>query len=221
MDIITIITNLGLPAIIIGSIFGAIIDLIIAYLKKHTPYLKRIWVWIINKPYKLRVFGFKTYDLTTINLETIKKQIYDEYDYVKLISEKKNSLIILIDDMQAPYEILISNDDNETQIKITLIGNVKLKYRFSEENEKIFNTLNELFEIIEIIINKKHNYSLYSLEADFKNNFKKKPFTTEHLKEKCENTKVNLDRNSKFIKINSKSKDNLSRCLKKNIHKII
>lgn len=133
--------------------------------------------------------------------------------------------------MQAPYEILIINDEGEYDVNnklrtenivdIALIGSIEFRYRESDDNDYYFNTLNKLFDIIERIINEKPTYSFFTLQADLKNNFKEIPFITEHDKEECEDTKIDIDKSTKFIKINSKTKDNLYKCLKKNIYKIL
>ena len=135
--------------------------------------------------------------------------------------------------MQAPYEILITNTEGEINLEeefmnyienivdITLIGSVEFRYRESDNNDKYFNVLNKLFDIVEQSINKKPSYSFFTLQADLKNNFKKIAFISGYNKDECEDTTLNLDKSAKFIKINSKTKDNLYKCLKKNIYKVL
>ena len=179
--------------------------------------------------------GVKKYNVKKIDINNIKKSIFKEFNHFNVISQKSNSLVILIEDMQAPYEILITTDEREvdideygfepknihTVVDIALMGSIEFRYRESDDNDKYFNVLNKLFDIIEQTINEKPTYSFFTLQADLKYNFKVKPFITEHDKDECEDTKLDIDKSSKFIKINSRTKDNLHKCLKKNVYKVL
>ena len=209
-----------LISLIIGSpLFGILIDISYAQLKNKTPYIKRVYAWVINKKYKVQLRGIKKYSIDSIDINSIKRLIFEEFDQIKIISQKTNSLVVLIENMQAPYEILLMNNEGEDGInnelktenivEIALMGSIEFRYREYDDNDNYFNTLNKLFDIIEHTINEKSNYSFFTLQADLENNFKEKPFITEHDKEECEDTKIDIDKSAKFIKINSKTKDNL------------
>lgn len=169
--------------------------------------------------------------MNQFDINSIKELLFKEFGQIKIISQKTNSLVVLIENMQAPYEILIINDEGEYDVgsvlktenivDIALMGSIEFRYRESDDNDYYFNTLNKLFDIIEHTINEKPNYSFFTLQADLENNFEKIPFITEHDKDECEDTKIDIDKSAKFIKINSKTKDNLYKCLKKNIYKIL
>lgn len=221
-----------LISLLIGSpLFGILIDISYAQLKNKTPYIKRIYAWVTNKKYKVQLRGIKKYSIESIDINSIKELLFKEFNQINIISQKTNLLVVLIENMQAPYEILIINDEGEYDVNnklrtenivdIALIGSIEFRYRESDDNDYYFNTLNKLFDIIERIINEKPTYSFFTLQADLKNNFKEIPFITEHDKEECEDTKIDIDKSTKFIKINSKTKDNLYKCLKKNIYKIL
>lgn len=221
-----------LISLLIGSpLFGILIDISYAQLKNKTPYIKRIYAWVTNKKYKVQLRGIKKYSIESIDINSIKELLFKEFNQINIISQKTNSLVVLIENMQAPYEILIINDEGEYDVNnklrtenivdIALIGSIEFRYRESDDNDYYFNTLNKLFDIIERTINEKPTYSFFTLQADLKNNFKEIPFITEHDKEECEDTKIDIDKSTKFIKINSKTKDNLYKCLKKNIYKIL
>ena len=221
-----------LISLLIGSpLFGILIDISYAQLKNKTPYIKRIYAWVTNKKYKVQLRGIKKYSIESIDINSIKELLFKEFNQINIISQKTNSLVVLIENMQAPYEILIINDEGEYDVNnklrtenivdITLIGSIEFRYRESDDNDYYFNTINKLFDIIERTINEKPTYSFFTLQADLKNNFKEIPFITEHDKEECEDTKIDIDKSTKFIKINSKTKDNLYKCLKKNIYKIL
>ncbi len=221
-----------LISLLIGSpLFGILIDISYAQLKNKTPYIKRIYAWVTNKKYKVQLRGIKKYSIESIDINSIKELLFKEFNQINIISQKTNSLVVLIENMQAPYEILIINDEGEYDVNnklrtenivdIALIGSIEFRYRESDDNDYYFNTLNKLFDIIECTINEKPTYSFFTLQADLKNNFKEIPFITEHDKEECEDTKIDIDKSTKFIKINSKTKDNLYKCLKKNIYKIL
>ena len=208
--------------------FVIILDFAIAYFKNNTPYIKRLYSWIRNTPYKVQMMGVKKYRINNIPIRNIEDRLFKEYSKVKIISRKENALVVLIENMQAPYEILITTDEGELEnskynnvVQIDLVGSVEFKYRGSDENERFLNVLNNIFEIIEHSINEKPIYSFFTLQADLKNDFKRVPFITEHDKDKCEDTKLDIDKSSKYIKINSKTKDNLYKCLKKNIYKVL
>lgn len=221
-----------LISLLIGSpLFGILIDISYAQLKNKTPYIKRIYAWVTNKKYKVQLRGIKKYSIESIDINSIKELLFKEFNQINIISQKTNSLVVLIENMQAPYEILIINDEGEYDVNnklrtenivdIALIGSIEFRYRESDDNDYYFNTLNKLFDIIECTINEKPTYSFFTLQADLKNNFKEISFITEHDKEECEDTKIDIDKSTKFIKINSKTKDNLYKCLKKNIYKIL
>ena len=225
---------LNIISIIIGSpLFGILLDISYAHLKNKTPFIRRIIAWITNKKYNVQLKGTKKYNINLIDISKIKNLLFEEFNQIKIISQKTNSLIVLIENMQAPYEILITNTEGEINLEeefmnyienivdITLIGSVEFRYRESDNNDKYFNVLNKLFDIVEQSINKKPSYSFFTLQADLKNNFKKRAFISEYNKDKCEDTTLNLDKSAKFIKINSRTKDNLYKCLKKNIYKVL
>lgn len=225
---------LNIISIIIGSpLFGILLDISYAHLKNKTPFIKRINAWITNKKYNVQLKGTKKYNINLIDILKIKNLLFEEFNQIKIISQKTNSLIVLIENMQAPYEILITNTEGEINLEeefmnyienivdITLIGSVEFRYRESDNNDKYFNVLNKLFDIVEQSINKKPSYSFFTLQADLKNNFKKIAFISGYNKDECEDTTLNLDKSAKFIKINSKTKDNLYKCLKKNIYKVL
>lgn len=222
-------------SILIGSpLFGILLDISYAHLKNKTPYIKRILAWITNKKYKVQLRCIKKYSTKSIDINTIKKLLFEEFDQINIVSQKTNSLVVLIENMQAPYEILITTNegemDNEYEyleehieniVDIALMGSIEFRYRESDDNDIYFNILNKLFDIIEHTIDKKPSYSFFTLQADLENNFKKRPFITEHDKDECEDTNLDIDKSAKFIKINSKTKDNLYKCLKKNIYKVL
>lgn len=223
MNIINIIVGiLGVLASIL-----TIMDVIYSILKKKTPYFKRLFAWVTNKKYKIQLMGIKKYSNFELDMGEIKNELFNKYSKVNVMSEKENSLIILIENMQAPYEILIYNDEGEENVKtnlivrIVLIGSVEFRYRESDDYNKFFIVLDNLFDIIEHIMNQKPNYSFFTLQADIKNEFRGKPFISENIRDECEDTKLNIDKTVNYIKINSKSKDNLYKCLKKNIHKVL
>lgn len=215
--------------------FALALDYGLAYLLNSTPYLKRLYSYIKNIPYKVQIMGVKKYNVSEIDIKDVEKALFKEYSPIKIISRKTNSLVILIENMQAPYEILITTDEGEFEtspeeysteniqsiVDIVLMGSIEFRYRGSDDNDKYFNVLNKLFDIIEHTINEKPIYSFFTLQADLKNEFQKRPFITEHDKDECEDTKLDIDKSLKFIKINSKTKDNLYKCLKKNIHKVL
>ncbi len=215
--------------------FALALDYGLAYIFNRTPYLKRIGSWLRNISYKVQIMGVKKYNVEEISINNIKELIFNEFNYYNVVSQKSNFLVILIEDMQAPYEILITTNEGESDIQergfesknictvvdIALMGSIEFRYRESDNNDKYFNVLNKLFDIIEQTINEKPTYSFFTLQADLKNNFKVKPFITEHDKEECEDTKLDIDKSSKFIKINSRNKDNLHKCLKKNVYKVL
>lgn len=223
MDLISILIYLGIPS----AIFGIILQAVYSRLKNKTSYIQRVWAWVMNKSYKIRLIGVKKYDVEKIDINHINKKLFKRFNHVSIESKKKNSIIFLIDDMQAPYKMLVTNEEGETIeniktiIQIDLIGNVEFRYRESDENDKFFYVLGELFDLVEDIINEKPVYSLFKLQADFKNEFKKRPFMTNVNKDDCENTKLYYDKSSNYMEINSRTKDNLYKCLKKNIHKIL
>lgn len=222
-------------SILIGSpLFGILLDISYAHLKNKTPYIKRILAWITNKKYKVQLRGIKKYSTKSIDINTIKKLLFEEFGQINIVSQKTNSLVVLIENMQAPYEIFITTNEGEIDIEdeyqeehienivdIALMGSIEFRYRESDNNDIYFNILNKLFDIIEHTIDKKPAYSFFTLQADLENNFKKRPFITEHDKDECEDTNLDIDKSAKFIKINSKTKDNLYKCLKKNIYKVL
>lgn len=223
MDLLSIIGLIG------SSILGIIIDISYAYLKNKTPYIKRFYSWIINKKYKIQLMAIKRYNFNYINnMDDLKKSLNDKYSHIKIVSEKENDLIVLIDNMQASYEITITTNEGEDNIdklevnvKITLIGSVEFRYRESDENDKFFNELNNLFNVIEHIFNEKPIYSFFTLQADIKNNFEKQAFISNYAKEDCEDTIIDFDKTTGYIKVNSTSKYHLHNCLKKTIHKVL
>lgn len=213
---------------IIGLIMGSpIIGILFDLMKNRTSYIKRGVAWLTNKQYKIQLLGMKKYSFQELKVSKIKNELFNKYSKINIISEKQNSIIVLIENMQAPYEILISNDeceddeDTNMNIKIVLIGSVEFRYRESNDYNKFFIVLDNLFDMIEQIMNQKPVYSFFTLQADIKNDFQGKPFISENIQDECEDTKLNIDRSSSYIKINSKSKDNLYYCLKKNIYKVI
>lgn len=220
---------INLIYLIIGSPFGGIIiDILYAYFRNKTPYIKRLIAWITNKKYKVQMMGIKKYSVESFNLKVIIDLLYDEFTQIKIVSKKSNYLLVLIENMQAPYEIFFTTDEGELEIEkfnmvveIQLIGSIDFRYRESDDNDKYIIVLNKLFDIIEMSLDKKSFYSLFTLQADLKNNFKEKPFITEQNKSDCEDTKIDIDKSIKFIKINSKTKDNLYKCLKKNVYTVL
>ena len=223
MDLISILIYLGIPS----TIIGIILEGGYSRLKNKTSYIQRFWAWFMNKSYKIRLTGVKKYDVEKIDIKLINQRLFHRFNHVSIVSKKKNVIIFLIDDMQAPYKILITNEEGEsiedmkTIIQIDLIGNVKFKYRESDDNDKFFYVLDELFDLIENIINEKPVFSLFTLQADFKNEYKKRPFMANLNKGECENTKLYFDKSLNYMEIKSRTKDNLYKCLKKNIHKIL
>ena len=161
--------------------------------------------------------GVKKYSVNQISIKDFKEELFNNhYSHLKIISEKNNSIMVLIDAMQAPYEILITLDEDESIIvSIALMGSINFRFRDEDSNIKYIHVLNSFFEIIEEIINQKAFYSFFTLQADVKNEFNKRPFITEIVKDECEDTILDIDRSTNYIKINSKNKDNLYYCLKK------
>ena len=94
--------------------------------------------------------GTKKYNINLIDISKIKNLLFEEFNQIKIISQKTNSLIVLIENMQAPYEILITNTEGEINLEeefmnyienivdITLIGSVEFRYRESDNNDKYF-----------------------------------------------------------------------------------
>ena len=203
--------------------FAVLLDWGFAYFKHRTPYIKRIYAWFKNSSYKVQMRGVKKYSINQINIKDFKRELFNNrYSHLKIISEKNNSIMVLIDAMQAPYEILITLDDNECIIvNVALMGSINFRFRDENSNIKYINVLNSFFDIIEQIINQKEIYSFFTFQADVKNEFNKRPFITEIVKDECEDTVLDIDRSTNYIKINSKHKDNLYYCLKKNIYKVL
>ena len=141
-----------LISLIIGSpLFGILIDISYAQLKNKTPYIKRVYAWVINKKYKVQLRGIKKYSIDSIDINSIKRLIFEEFDQIKIISQKTNSLVVLIENMQAPYEILLMNNEGEDGInnelktenivEIALMGSIEFRYREYDDNDNYFNTL--------------------------------------------------------------------------------
>ena len=125
-----------------------------------------------NKKYKVQLRDIKKYSIDSIDINSIKRLIFEEFDQIKIISQKTNSLVVLIENMQAPYEILLMNNEGEDGInnelktenivEIALMGSIEFRYREYDDNDNYFNTLNKLFDIIEHTINEKSNYSFFN-----------------------------------------------------------
>lgn len=222
----------------IGLISGAItiilfLQTFLSFFLKKTPWVKRIYFWIINKKYKVQLMGVKKYKSFDPDMEKIKKEILKKYIPIREISIGENYFTVLIENMQAPYKIVISpeidpNTENEfietiieTVVNITLEGSINFGYKTTDENDKFLNVMDDLFDIIECIENEKPNYSLFSIKADGKNEFEKQPFIDEYSIEECEDTKIEIDKSLNQLKINSDSIKNIYKCLKKNISKIL
>ncbi|MBZ9570554.1 hypothetical protein KQY27_03215 [Methanobrevibacter sp. TMH8] len=228
MDILSIIiVFIGIISSIISILTG--IPQIIYSFITNIPKIKKFIAWARNEEYKVQLTGRKKYHLFEPNMKQLKTEIRKKYNGIGRDSTKgDNWLVVLIQDMQAPFKITILDEQDmddfhavptECMVTITLQGSVNFKYRDSFENKKFINIMNDLFKIIEKMENKVPIIESYLIKATFDDGFKREPFISSVKIDKCEDTKVEIKK--KIISINSQSSNNLYKCLKKNIFKII
>ena len=215
------ITTLG----IFGSIVGIIsfIFLIYDYLHNWT-YLKKKLFKIFNKTYNVEIMSVKKYKLFHYDLKLIKHEIHKKYTNTEIIIPKKNSIEVLIKNMQTPYKIsfLPDYDHSEELLKVKIIsrGAIKFHYKENNKNNKNLITIDELFTLIEEQYQIIPQYKWFSLNAHT-TELNDKPLKNNFEIINCEDTKIEIDKTNKYLKINSKSINNIVDCLNSNIEKII
>lgn len=218
MDLLTIIGLIGS----LSGIFGVLPA--VAYFTEKLPSIKKILYKIFNKTYFAKINASKEYTLEKYNLKPIKMKIHEKYDINKINLPKKNSMIISIKNMQSPYKILFLRDLNDStnimKVNINLEGEVKFTYRNSDNNKEYLNIVDELFTIIEEEFKVTPEFKWYSLNIHTEK-LKNKPFKDSFEIINCKDTKIEIDKTTKFMKINSDSINNLIYCLNSNIKKII
>ena len=217
MDLTTIIT--------IISIIVTIIAILIEIIKKiRLSHVKKIWFEIFNRQYYVKIKGVKEYDLFSHDLKLIKRIILEKYPKTEIRTPKKNSMIVTIKEMQAPYKISFMPNYKSTgetlKIKITLEGTIKFSYRNTKSNKKNLNILDNLFTIIEEQHQIVPKFKWFSLEA-YANELNDKPFKNDFKRISCEDTNIEIDKTNNFMKINSESINNIIDCLNSNIESII
>lgn len=210
---------------IIGSIAGIItVPTAISFYTNKFPFIKKIWFKILQKQYNVKIKGVKEYNLFSYDLKLIKSAILYKYPQTEITTPKKNSMTVLIKDMQAPYKISFLQDYNSSEdllkVKIVLNGTIKFSYRNSNKNNKNLNMIDGIFTIIEEQNQRMPKYKWFSLEA-YTSKLENKPFKESFEIITCEDTKIEIDKKNKYMKINSDSIFNIINCLNSNIIKII
>lgn len=211
---------------VISLIFAAIsLPASIDYYPRKFPIIKKTWHIIINDAYNTKIKGIKKYKAFNYDLKSLKIKLHNRYDIHEIKTPKKNAIIVSIKNMQTPFKILfLPNYDNEgklqeIKVKITLEGIVKFNYR-TNNNLKYLNTIDEIFTIIEEENEWIPTFKLFSLDA-YTTEIKNKPFKNDVELMKCEDTKIEIDKSNKYMRINSNSINNIINCLDSNIKKII
>lgn len=211
---------------VISLIFAAIsLPASIDYYPRKFPIIKKVWHLIINDTYSAKIKGIKKYNAFNYDLKSLKMKIHKRYQVNEIKTPKKNNIIVSIKNMQATYKIsFLPNYDNERklqeiEVKITLEGIVKFNYR-ANNNLKYLNTIDEMFTIIEEENEWIPIFKWFSLDA-YTTELKNKPFKNDVELMKCEDTKIEIDKSNKYMRINSNSINNLITCLDSNIKKII
>ena len=212
----------GMKLTIVGVIISAIgIPSAIAWYTNYLPQIKIIVYILLHKTFKIRIKGIKEYRLECYDIKDIENQIRKKFRKVNKISGGNNYIIVLIEDMSAPYKILILDEsydvENKYNIRISLEGAIDISYYMSEDNFKYLDVLDKLFELIEERYSLRSCYKLFTLEAIVNEKFLSKDIKLNE----CEDTNVEIDSNNKFLRINSNSINNIYKCLKKNIKYII
>ena len=209
------------------AIVSAIITIIsapslIAYYTNRFPSIRKILYVLFNKSFNVKIKGVKEYYPFNYDLKLIKKSIHRKYPVKEINIPKKNSMIILMKNMQAPYKILFMSEYKQSKklikVKITLEGEVKFSYRLNEN--KYINVVDELFSLIEEEYLCKNTFKWFSLEA-YTKKLKEKPLKNTFETINCENLSIEIDKINKYMKINSNSINNILKCLDSNIKKII
>lgn len=196
----------------------------IDYYPRKFPIIKKVWYIITNNQYNVKITGAKEYAPFEFDLKTIKNVIHEKYPVYKINLSKKNSMNVYLKNMPAPYKILFTSSYNGTnklnliKVAISLEGDVKCSYR--DKNNKLLNIESELFTIIEETYEITPSFKWFSLVA-YTEEVTEKPFKNEIKLVKCEDTKVQIDKTSKYMKINSNSINNIITCLNRNITQII
>lgn len=217
--------NMDLIATI--GIIGAIITILsipslIAWYTDRFPFIRKILFLLFNKPFNVKIKGVKEYPSFNYDLKLIKRKIYEKYQINKINIPKKNSMIILMKNMQAPYKILFlpnsHKSEETTKVIITLEGEVKFSYN-SNQN-KYLNIVDELFTLIEEEYVTKTTFKWFSLEA-YTRKLEDKPLQNFFETINCEDTTIEMDKVNKYMKINSDSINNITNCLNSKIEKII
>ena len=220
MDLITtILTIIGIGSGII-TLFSA--PNILAYYTEKVPFIKKLLYKIFNKSLNVKIKGVKKYSSLDYNLKLIERKIYEKYSINKIEIQKKNSMIILMKHMQAPYKILFLSDFSQseelTKVIITLEG--ETKFSFNSNKYKYLNIVDELFILIEEEYIHQTTFNWFSLEV-YSKDLEDKPLKNSFETIDCEDTTIEIDKTNKYIKINSDSINNIINCLNSNIEKII
>lgn len=207
--IATIITILSAPTLI-------------AWYTDKLPSIRKLLYIFFNKSFNVKIKGVKKYDSFDYDLNIIKKKIHGKYSLNKINIPKKNSMSILMKNMQAPYKILFLSDFNQSKelitVVITLEGEVKFSY--NKNQNKYLNLVDELFTLIEEEFDCKISFKWFSLEA-YTRKLEDKPFKNDFETLDCEDTSIEIDKTKNYMKINSDSINNILTCLNSNIKKII
>lgn len=196
----------------------------IDYYPRKFPIIKKGWYLITNNQYTVKITGAKEYNPFEYDLKAIKNEIHEKYPVYKINISKKNSMNIYLKNMSAPYKILFTEYYNELdnlnhlKVTISLEGNVKCSYR--DKNNKYLNIESELFTIIEETYELTPSFKWFSLVA-YTKDVTDKPFKNEIKLVNCEDTKIQIDKTNKYMKINSDSINNIISCLNSNITQII
>ena len=196
----------------------------IDYYPRKFPIIKKGWYLITNNHYNVKIIGTKEYISFEYDLKTIKKVIHEKYSVYKINLLNKNSINVYLKNMPAPYKILFTPSYNETnklyliKVTISLEGDVKCSYR--DKNNKYLNIESELFTIIEETYEITPSFKWFSLVA-YTEDVTDKPLKKEMKLLTCEDTKIQIDKTSKYMKINSDSINNIIACLNSNIIQII
>lgn len=195
---------------------------LIAYYTDRLPGIRKILYVLFNKSFNVKIKGVKEYHSFNYDLKLIKKIIHRKYPIKEINIPKKNSMIILMKNMQAPYKILFLSEYNQskelTKVKITLEGEVKFSYRLNEN--KYINVVDELFSLIEEEYLCKNTFKWFSFEV-YTKKLEEKPLKNTFEIINCENLNIEIDKINKYMKINSNSINNVMTCLNSNIKKII
>ena len=201
------------------------------YDKIPEKYLKKLYYFLWNKEFKVKMKSLKKYPSLTLNqintdelVNTIKKEFKEkdrQFEGPQL--RGKNYIELFLRDMQAPFFIAFkpsfSIDDHGKEIQegidttIDLKGTIKFLYRDDLDNKKYLNIMEDIFEIMEETYHVKSNfvnYELISTLTDFKEDWK-----TIQTKEEENDTKIKIGNN--ILGIYSKKPYSLYDFYKKNV----